>query len=85
MRERLFYLLESDSKQKTALLQRLTPEEQKAFRYRFHTVPGIGKVAPDRIPAPPFPEAKMRQLLQSAALKVIHAEIDGILDDEGGS
>jgi len=53
-----------------ALLERLTGEERRALAYKYVTVPRVGRIDPDRIPEPPFPDREMTRLLKSGLAKV---------------
>lgn len=69
LREQFLNWIAEDSEDVTDMLSRFTDEERKAYLYQCRIVPGIARVDPNRIPDPPFPDDKMRRLLNSASEK----------------
>src|SRR2546427_12747253 len=82
LRELLFALLDSDSEERAEMFWLLTPDEQRAFKYRWHTIPSLARVDPNRLPPSPFPDPMMKRLLKSASEKVMIFQVEGLLDDE---
>lgn len=65
-RERLLKWLDSGSEDVRDMLSHLPNEERRAFLYTNRTVPLNARFDPNRIPASPFPDRQMTQLLRSA-------------------
>jgi hypothetical protein len=85
IREKLFNLLDSESEERRALFSLFTPEEETAFRYRWHTIPAMARVDPNKIPEPPFPDAEMPRLVRSANEKYIGLLLEALLEDSESS
>ncbi len=58
------------SEERESMLVALTADERRALIYRYSTVPTLGRIDPNRIPEPPFPDRQMTRLTTAGLQKI---------------